>query len=135
MLLPVLQVILPGLQVIPDRGTSEMTPALEAIFGNRTAAWTLLFLQSYGDGYAKRIADTFGISVNLVQSQLRRLEDSGVLVSREVGRTRVFTWNPRSLTVRSLRNFLEAELERIPKNVTQRYFRQRQRPRRSGKPD
>ena len=111
-----------------------MTPALEAIFGNRTAAWTLLFVQSYGDAYAKRVADTFEISVNLVQAQLRRLEESGVLVSREVGRTRVFTWNPRSLTVKNLRRFLEAELKLLPEEVTQRYFRQRQRPRRTGKP-
>lgn len=112
-----------------------MTPALEAIFGNRTAAWTLLFLQSYGEAYAKRVADTFGIRVNLVQTQLRRLEDSGVLVSREVGRTRVFTWSPRSRTAKNLSNFLEAELKRLPKDVTQKYFRQRQRPRRAGKPD
>jgi len=111
-----------------------MTPALEAIFGNRTAAWTLLFLQSYGEAYAKRVADTFEIRVNLVQSQLRRLEDSGLLVSRAVGRTRVFSWNPRSLTVKNLRAFLEAELELLPNDVTQKYFRQRQRPRRSGKP-
>ena len=55
-----------------------MTPALDAIFGNRTAAWTLLFLQSYGEAYAKRVADTFDIRVNLVQSQLRRLEEKGV---------------------------------------------------------
>ena len=111
-----------------------MVPALEAIFGNRTAAWTLLFLQSYGEAYAKRIADTYEISVNLVQAQLRRLENNGVLVSRQVGRTRVFTWNPRSASVKNLREFLEAELKLLPKDVTQRYFRQRQRPRRAGKP-
>lgn len=111
-----------------------MTPALEALFGNRTAAWTILFLQSYGEAYATRVADTFEIRVNLVQSQLRRLEESGLLVSREVGRTRLFTWNPRSLTAKNLRNFLEAELKQLPKDVTQKYFRQRQRPRRPGKP-
>lgn len=94
----------------------------------------MLFLQSYGEGYAKRIADTFGIRVNLVQAQLRRLEDAGILVSREVGRTRVFYWNPRSLTVRNLRGFLEAELKLLPDEITQRFFRQRQRPRRAGKP-
>ena len=115
-------------------GNQNMTPALESIFGNRTAARTLLFLQSYGEGYAKRVADTFEVSTNLVQSQLRRLEDSGVLVSREVGRTRVFTWNPRSATVRNLRDFLESELKLLPDDVTKKYFRQRQRPRRSGKP-
>jgi hypothetical protein len=36
-----------------------MNPVLEAIFGNRTAAWVLLFLQCYGEGHALRIAKTF----------------------------------------------------------------------------
>lgn len=111
-----------------------MTPALETLFGNRTAAWTLLYLQSYGEGYAKRIADTFDIRINLVQNQLARLEQSGLIVSQSVGRTRVFSWNPRSSTARNLRTFLEAELAKLPKEVTVRYFRQRQRPRRAGKP-
>lgn len=111
-----------------------MTPALEALFGNRTAACTALFLQAYGDGYATRIADTFDTSVSQVQKQLSRLEKGGLLVSRAMGRTRMFTWNPRSAAARSLRAFLESELERLPDELTQRYFRQRQRPRRAGKP-
>lgn len=110
-----------------------MTPALEALFGSRSAAQTLLFLQNYGEGHARRMATTFGVSHMAIQRQLRRLEDVGLLVSRMVGQARVFTWNPRSATVKGLRNFLEAELERLPEEVTQQYFRQRQRPRRTGK--
>ncbi|SHF54934.1 MarR family protein [Microbulbifer donghaiensis] len=110
-----------------------MNPALEALFGSRSAAQTLLFLQNYGEGHARRIADTFGVSHMAIQRQLRRLEADGILVSREVGRARVFTWNPRSATVKDLRKFLEAELERLPEEITRQYFRQRQRPRRSGK--
>ncbi len=68
-----------------------------------------------------------------IQRQLKRLEVEGILVSRVVGNTRVFTWNPRSATVKELRQFLEAELNRLPDDVTKRYFRQRQRPRRTGK--
>jgi hypothetical protein len=110
-----------------------MVPTLDAIFGSRSAAQTLLFLQNYGEGHARRIATTFGVAHMAIQRQLRRLEAEGVLVSRPVGNTRVFTWNPRSLTVTDLRAFLEAELERLPVDVTRQYFRQRQRPRRSGK--
>lgn len=110
-----------------------MNPILEALFGSRSAAQTLLFLQNYGEGHARRIATTFGVSHMAIQRQLRRLEAEGVLVSREVGQARVFTWNPRSGTVKDLRTFLEAELARLPDEVTQQYFRQRQRPRRSGK--
>jgi predicted ArsR family transcriptional regulator len=110
-----------------------MNPQLEALFGSRSAAQTLLFLQNYGEGHARRIAVTFDVSHMAIQRQLRRLEAEGILVSRMVGRARVFTWNPRNATVKDLRRFLEAELERLPSDVTQQYFRQRQRPRRTGK--
>ena len=110
-----------------------MNPVLEALFGSRSAAQTLLFLQNYGEGHARRIAETFGVFHMAIQRQLRRLEAEGILVSRTVGRARVFTWNPRSATVKNLRRFLEEELGRLPDEVTQQYFRQRQRPRRTGK--
>lgn len=111
-----------------------MVPALDALFGSRSAAQCLLFLQNYGEGHARRIATTFEVSHMAIQRQLKRLEDAGILVSRIVGNTRVFEWNPRSATVKPLRTFLEAELAAFPPDVTRHYFRQRQRPRRSGKP-
>jgi DNA-binding transcriptional ArsR family regulator len=110
-----------------------VNPVLDALFGSRSAAQTLLFLQNYGEGHARRIAATFDVSHMAIQRQLKRLEAEGILVSRLVGNTRVFSWNPRSVTVKDLRTFLEAELARLPKAQTQQYFRQRQRPRRSGK--
>jgi DNA-binding transcriptional ArsR family regulator len=111
-----------------------MNPMLEALFGSRSAAQTLLFLQNYGEAHARRVATTFEVSHTAIQRQLSRLEAAGFLVSRIVGRTRVFSWNPRTATVTDLRTFLEAELERLPPDATRAYFRQRQRPRRSGKP-
>jgi DNA-binding transcriptional ArsR family regulator len=110
-----------------------MTPVLEALFGSRSAAQTLLFLQNYGEGHARRIATTFDVSHMAIQRQLRRLEAEGLLVSRLVGKTRVFTWNPQSATATDLRPFLEAELERLPAEQQKQYFRQRQRPRTTGK--
>jgi predicted ArsR family transcriptional regulator len=110
-----------------------MSPVLEAIFGNRSAVQTLLFLEAYDSGYASRIAKTFGVSVMAIQRQLRRLEAEGVLVSRTVGKTRVFEFNTRNPTVRNLREFLKAELALLPETEVKEYFRQRQRPRRSGK--
>jgi predicted transcriptional regulator len=111
-----------------------MIPILEAIFGNRTAANALLFIENYESGYASQIADCYGMSVSLVQDQLRRLEIAGVLISRTVGRTRVFEFNPRNPTVSNLREFLAAEIEGLPDSLVKQYFRKRQRPRRTGKP-
>ena len=110
-----------------------MIPALEAVFGNRTAAGVLLFVENYESGYASRIAQTYAMPVSVVQDQLRKLEAAGVLVSRTVGRTRVFEFNPRNPTARRLREFLAAELKALPKGIQKEYFRQRQRPRRTGK--
>lgn len=110
-----------------------MTPVLEGIFGSRSAAQTLLFLEAYGSGHALRIADTYGVAVSSIQRQLVRLENSGILVSRTVGRTRLFEFNTRNPTVRDLRTFLEAELDLMPEAETKAYYRQRQRPRRTAK--
>jgi hypothetical protein len=111
-----------------------MTPALETLFGNRTAAGVLLFIANYGAGHANRIAKTYGFSVNMVQKQLQRLEAGGILVSRLIGRSRVFEFNPRNPTANRIREFLIEELDALPDSVTDDYFRERQRPRRSGKP-
>jgi len=110
-----------------------MTPVLEAIFGNRSAAQTLLFLEAYGSGHPARIAATYDVPLNPIYRQLRRLEANGLLVSRTVGRTRVFEFNMRNPTVRNLRAFLAAELEMLPEAELKAYYRQRQRPRRTGK--
>ncbi len=112
----------------------EMTPALEAVFGNRTAASVLLFLENYDSGHASRIAKAYEIPLYAVQKQLQKLEAAGVLVSRKVGRTRVFEFNPRNPMTERLRQFLAAELRALPEDITAEYFRERQRPRRSGKP-
>lgn len=111
-----------------------MNPVLEAVFGNRTAASVLLFLQCYGEGHALRIAKTFGFGLNMTQRQLKRLEENGVLVSRRLGNLRLFSFNDRNPTVHNLRNLLEAELAALPEDEQELYFRQRQRPRQSAKP-
>jgi hypothetical protein len=110
-----------------------MIPALDAIFGNRTAACVLLYLQNYDSGYASKIARTYDMPVSIVQDQLIKLEQAGVLISGKVGRTRVFEFNPRNPTSRTLRDFLAAELKAMPHEIAGKYYRERRRPRRTGK--
>lgn len=110
-----------------------MTLVLEAICGSRSAAQTLLFLEAYGSGNARRIATIYDVPVTGIRRQLLRLEANGVLVSRMVGNTRVFEFNLGKATVRSLRTFLDAELELLHEDEIKKYYRQRQRPRRTGK--
>lgn len=108
---------------------------LEDIFGNRTAEKVLLYLLQYEEGYASAIAKTFeDVSLSMVQNQLERFERSGALVSRKQGRTRIYTWNARWPFLPELQALLAKELEALPKEERARYFQQRRRPRRRGKP-
>ena len=107
---------------------------LEVLFGGKAAAKVLLFIENYGDGYASRIARTFEMPLSEVQKQLRKFEQVGILVSRMVGNSRIYTWNPRDSSLEGLRDLLRETLEKgIPESTLKRYYRQRQRPRRQGK--
>ena len=106
---------------------------LNALFGSSAAERTLLFLQNYGDGYARQIARTFGLSTSQVLRQLEKFEEGGFLVSQPVGRARVFYWNERNPLVLELRRLLQAALEGLPPEEIQSYYRNRRRPRRKGK--
>ena len=108
---------------------------LEGILGNRSAERVLLYLERYGEGYARRIAATFeDVTTSMALAQLKRFEAAGLLVSRRQGRTLVFTWNPRSLFVEEVRTLLRKALDALPEGERRRYFQKRRRPRRSDKP-
>jgi len=105
---------------------------LIALFGSKAAYQVLMYLENYGRGYASEIARTFGMSLSQVQNQLRKFEESGVLVSRREGTTRVCYFS-RSPVVDELRKFLRSALERLPEATIAKFYRERRRPRRYGK--
>lgn len=107
---------------------------LKELFGGKTPEQVLLYLENYEEGYGKAIADTFEISLSSVQKQLQKFEDSGLLVSRLVGKTRLYTWNPRSPFVTPVRNLLFQRLKITPPEEIKAYYRQRRRPRKADKP-
>lgn len=107
---------------------------LEGIFGNATAEKVLLYLEVYEEGYAKGIADTFDISPSMAKLQLDRFERAGLLVCSTKGRTRLFSWNPRYPFQSEVRALVRRALEALPKEERRRFFSQRRRPRRAGKP-
>lgn len=106
--------------------------AVASLFGSENAGRVLLYLQNYGEGYARAIADAYGLPHSVIQKQLVRLEREGVLVSQLKGRTRVFTWNPRFALRAELAALLEKALPLVPRSEAQ-VFARRSRPRRTGK--
>ncbi|MDJ0869246.1 MAG: ArsR family transcriptional regulator [Myxococcota bacterium] len=108
---------------------------LEGLLGNRTAEKVLLYLEQYGEGYARAIAACFDdVSVSMALAQLKRFEAAGLLVSHRQGRTLLFTWNPRYFVLKEVRAILRKTLSSLPSSERRRYFSERRRPRRSGKP-
>jgi predicted transcriptional regulator len=107
---------------------------LKALLGSASAERTLLYLQNYGEGYAMGIARTFGLSPSQVIKQLTKFESAGLLVSRSIGKARVYYWNERNPLVVDVRKVLQNALEQLPEEEIQRYYRERRRPRRKGKP-
>ncbi len=107
---------------------------LESLFGNGTVEKVLLYLENYQEGHASEIATTFSIRLSVIQKQLKRLEDGGIIVSHLKGRTRLYTWNPRYPFAVELHALLEKSFKFISENDLKKYYRKRMRPRRSGKP-
>ena len=107
---------------------------LEGIFGNQTAEKVLLSLFHYGEGYVRGIAQDFGIAETPVKGQLERLEKSGVVHSKLVGKTRLYTFNEKSPYTKPLKLLLEVLYSSIPLKQRAQLFAKRKRPRRTGKP-
>ena len=70
----------------------------------------------------------------MVQRQLERFERAGALSSTLKGRTRIYTWNPRYPFLKELRALLARGLDALPPADRKRFFSERRRPRRAGKP-
>lgn len=110
-----------------------MISLYRTLFGNEIAELCLLYIQNYGDGHIRGIANTFGVLPRRVQLQLEKLEADGILVSQFVGTTKRFKFNPRLAIKNELAALLERILELVPEEQTRQFFRERRRPRRTGK--
>lgn len=104
-----------------------------ALFGNSTAEKVLLYIANYGEGHTRAIATTFEISTSQVYQQLIRLEKDGILVAKQSGRTKVFTISPRLAIKKPLLNLLEQILLLVSSEDQKKYYRERTRPRKTGK--
>lgn len=106
---------------------------IESLLGNQTAEKVLLYIANYGEGHTSGIAQTFKLPKSQVRKQLIRLESGGVLVGRSVGNIRMFQLNPRCSYKKELEALLEKILSLVSNADQEKYYRQRRRPRRTGK--
>ena len=107
---------------------------LETLFGSKNRERVLQFILANGEGYAKEIADFYNTSLDPVQKQLEKLELGGVLVSKNVGRTRLFMFNPRYAFLDELKSLLSKARSYYEPEEIERLTMRRKRPRRANKP-
>jgi hypothetical protein len=107
---------------------------LSPILGSTEAEKVLVFIAARGDGYAYEIARFFKTNLRGIQKQLERLEHGGVLASKKVGRTRVYSFNPRYPFLIEIRSLLQKATGFYSVDLQNALFIRRERPRRKGKP-
>jgi len=107
---------------------------LEAVFGSEGAERVLIFLAARGQGYPLEIANTFNMSVSNVQKHLERMERGGLLVNTKIGRSRVYSLNPRYAFKAEVDALLNKAVELSPPSLKETLLLNRRRPRRTGKP-
>jgi DNA-binding MarR family transcriptional regulator len=107
---------------------------LEPLIGSKNAERVLIFIQARDEGYASEIAKFFDTDLYGIQRQLDKLEYGGILISKKVGRTRLYRPNPRYSFLKELKALLSKALSFYPEAEQERLTVVRRRPRRRGKP-
>jgi hypothetical protein len=107
---------------------------LEPLFGSTNRERVLVYLCARDEGYAREISRFYNTDLDPVQKQLERLEAGNVLYSRAVGRTRLYSLNPRYPFLGELEALLQKVISFLPADERERLIMVRRRPRRRGKP-
>jgi hypothetical protein len=107
---------------------------LQAIIGSENRENVLVFLWARGEGYPRQIARFFNSELSSIQDQLDRLEGGGVIVSRLLGRTRMYQFNPEYAFLDELKALLGKAVSFYPRDRIEELTMNRRRPRRRGKP-
>ena len=106
---------------------------IEAILGSKNAERVLMYIHTRSAGYAREIARFYETDLLPIQKQLDKLETGGVLVSREVGKTRPYVFNPRYPFLNELKALLEKAFSFFPQEEQDKLTMNRRRPRARGK--
>ena len=102
-------------------------------FGGQTRTLVLMALSILQESFPRELSRVLEVPLNGIQQALRSLEDDGLVVGRSVGRTRLFSLNPRYFARGELATFLKRLVE--PENeLKERISSLRKRPRRTNKP-
>ena len=106
---------------------------IQILLGSKNAERVLIYIFAREEGYPREIARYFSADLKSIQNQMDKLEAGGVLVSRSIGRTRPYEFNPRYPFLTELKALLEKALSFYPANEQEELKMNRRRPRAKGK--
>ncbi|PJZ29134.1 hypothetical protein [Leptospira kmetyi] len=107
---------------------------LDGIFGNGTASKVLLHVFHYSEIHSSAIAQDYNTAVTPIRLQLERFEKAGILVAKQIGRSRVFAFNQKSPFVKPIKEILSIFYNSLSIEEKEILFSTRRRPREKGKP-
>ncbi|EMJ71615.1 hypothetical protein LEP1GSC034_2948 [Leptospira interrogans str. 2003000735] len=99
-----------------------------------TASRVLLHVYHYNEIHSSAIANDYGKTVTPIRLQLERFEKAGILVAKNVGRSRVFAFNQKSPFVKPIKEILSIFYNSLIIEEKENIFSTRRRPREKGRP-
>ena len=89
---------------------------LEGLLGNKSAEKVMLALYAHEELHASAIAQMYDTALDPIKKQLERFEEAGFLVSRVVGRSRLYSFNQKHPITKPLQELLSVA-SKIEKNL------------------
>ena len=107
---------------------------LKALLGSRDKELVLQYLLSKNEGYASKIARFYNITPSQITKQLESLEEGDVLVGFQIGRSRLYKFNPRYYFLPELKMLLKKAVDAYPDELKEMLMFNRTAPRKKNKP-
>jgi len=107
---------------------------IESIFGNETTALIFLNIYHYGEIHTAAISRNTGKFPRAIINQLNNLEEKGLLVSKTVGKSRLYLFNGKSPYIKHLKEIIKITYDSLPIKLKENLFKESLRPRKKGRP-
>lgn len=107
---------------------------MKLLFGSLSRERILTFIAAREQGYAGEIVEFWDCPDRPIKREINRLESDGVLIAKPLGRTIIYSLNPRFFLRNELRALLLKIIEAYPPEWKEKLLFNRRRPRAKGKP-
>jgi predicted ArsR family transcriptional regulator len=107
---------------------------LKVLLGSKDKELVLQYLLSKNEGYATKIARFFDLNPSQIKKQLNALEDGDVLVGFQIGKARLYKFNPRYYFLQELIQLLKKAKDAYPDDMKDKLSFNRTAPRKHDKP-